>query len=72
MSEENDVGNVPAVERVAVEGECPACGAEDLRAYPVMAELGWEDVVKCQQCLHTVSREPGNRLGSIHLLADLL
>lgn len=60
------------VERKPVEGSCPRCGAEDLRSYPVNSEGGWFNVVKCQNCLLSVSRERGPRLGPIQLLSDLL
>jgi hypothetical protein len=53
------------VERQAVEGSCPACGAEDLAAYRVLGEGGWWDVCKCQSCLTSVRREPAPRLGSL-------
>lgn len=46
------------VERTPVEGSCSACGAAALMRYPVLSEGGWFDVVKCQQCLHSESREP--------------
>lgn len=60
------------VERVPVEGACPECGAGRLASYPVLAEHGWVDVVKCQECLHSVSREPGPLLGPIQLLSETL
>jgi hypothetical protein len=56
-----------APEKEPVAGECPRCGAEDLARYPVLAVGGWFMVVKCQRCLHSVSREPWNRLGWIRL-----
>lgn len=62
----------PTQERTPVEGRCPRCGAEELRRYPVNSEGGWFDVVKCQRCLCSVSRERGPRLGPIQLLSDLL
>lgn len=60
------------LERTPVEGSCPRCGHDELRSYPVNSEGGWFDVVKCQNCLHSVSRERGARLGPIQLLSDLL
>ena len=42
------------VEREPVGGECPECGASDLRRYPVLTEGGWFQVVKCRTCLHSV------------------
>lgn len=52
------------VERTAMDGACPACGAAALRGYLVLSEGGWWSVVKCQECLHSVSREPAPPLGS--------
>ena len=52
------------VERAPVAGACPECGAEALAAYPVLSEGGWWNVVKCQRCLCSVSREPGPAYGS--------
>ncbi len=80
MSDLSGDGGAPAVrriapevvERVAVAGACPECGAQELRAYPVVAEIGWERVVKCGRCLHSVSREPWRRLGPLELLVDSL
>lgn len=60
------------LDREPVDGTCPRCGDEELRRYPVNSEGGWFDVVKCQSCLHSISREPGPRLGPIQLLADQL
>jgi vanillate/4-hydroxybenzoate decarboxylase subunit D len=53
-----------SVEREPVEGECPQCGSDRLAKYPVVSEGGWWDVVKCQECLVSVSRTRGARLGS--------
>jgi vanillate/4-hydroxybenzoate decarboxylase subunit D len=58
------------VVRELVPGVCPECGADALRRYPVIAEIGWEIVTKCQRCLFSVSREPWRRLGPIELLID--
>jgi hypothetical protein len=52
------------VERVAVPGACPECGAEELAAYRVLSDGGWFDVRKCQRCLASVSREPAPAFGS--------
>jgi len=60
------------LDREPVEGTCPRCGEEDLRRYPVNSEGGWFQVVKCQRCLFSVSRERWNRLGPIQLLSDSL
>ena len=61
-----------SVTREPVEGTCPACGEAQLEKYPVLSEGGWFDVVKCANCLHSVSREPGPKLGPIELLSDLV
>jgi hypothetical protein len=52
------------VERRAVEGTCPECGAEALAEYRVLSEGGWWDVRKCQACLASITREPAPRFGS--------
>jgi hypothetical protein len=52
-----------SVERRPVEGACPECGASALASYPVLSENGWWDVVKCQECLASVTREPGPLFG---------
>jgi hypothetical protein len=57
-----------SVVREPVHGECAECGAQALQRYPVLAEGGWFDVVKCAECLHSASR----RLGPIGLLSDLV
>lgn len=60
------------VDREPVEGACPSCAQEALRRYPVLSDGGWFLVVKCQACLHSVSREPWNRLGTVVRLEDVL
>jgi hypothetical protein len=50
--------------RTPVPGNCPECAAPALASYRVMSEGGWWLVVKCGQCLHSVSREPGPLLGA--------
>lgn len=55
-----------------VDGSCPQCSAAELRRYPVNSEGGWFQVVKCQNCLHSVSRERWNLFGSLQLLADTI
>jgi N-methylhydantoinase B len=60
------------VEREPVAGECAQCGAARLARYPVLAEEGWELVVKCQVCLHSATRERWHRLGYLRLLEDTL
>ncbi len=59
-----------SVERESVDGTCDACGASALAAYPVLSEGGWFQVVKCQECLASKSREPWNLMGPITNLAD--
>lgn len=61
-----------SVDREAIDGTCPACGASRLARYPVVAEHGWTMVVKCQSCLHSVTRTPHAPLGSIRLLSEML
>lgn len=58
--------------RESREGECPQCHARDLAAYRVMSEGGWWQVVKCQACLHSLSRNPGPLLGPLAPLSDSL
>jgi len=60
------------VEREPVEGSCPECGAQELQRYPVLADNGWFDVVKCQACLASVERNPGPLHGPIQLYSSLL
>lgn len=52
------------VERTPVEGTCAECGAAELAAYRVLGDGGWFDVVKCQGCLASVSRERAPMFGS--------
>jgi hypothetical protein len=54
-------------QKVPVDGVCPECGAAALCQYPVLAADGWFQVVKCQQCLCSVSRERWHALGWVHL-----
>jgi N-methylhydantoinase B len=56
-----------SVEKMPVAGTCPSCGEEDLKAYPVLRDGGWFEVVKCQSCLETVEKKRWNRLGSVRL-----
>ena len=60
------------VERVSVDGVCPECGSTQVARYPVVGEIGWLTVTKCQDCLYSIRREPMNRMGSITLLSDEL
>jgi hypothetical protein len=61
------------VSREPVEGVCPKCGADgQLATYHVNSEGGWFTVVKCQNCLHSVSREPWKLLGPVSLLVDTI
>jgi hypothetical protein len=43
-------------ERRKVDDLCPECGGADIAAYRVLTDGGWHDVVKCQGCLHSLSR----------------
>jgi hypothetical protein len=61
-----------SVEREEVDGHCPECGRGPLQGYMVLSEGGWWNVVKCQSCLHSVSRERAPRLGRIELLAETI
>jgi vanillate/4-hydroxybenzoate decarboxylase subunit D len=60
------------VEKLDVDGACPECGSDELQSYPVLSEGGWWDVVKCQRCLCSVSRERGPLLGGISMLVDAI
>jgi transposase-like protein len=60
----------PVLDRTPVDGACPRCGAAELRRYPVVSEGGWFQVVKCQDCLHSVSREHWALLGPLAMLSD--
>jgi hypothetical protein len=53
-----------AVERRPADGACRECGAEALATYPAISDGGWWQVVKCQECLASVERVKGPRLGS--------
>jgi hypothetical protein len=55
------------VERQGVQGDCPGCGAAELKTYPVLSEGGWFQVVKCQRCLRSARREPWTLLGPVQL-----
>ncbi len=46
-------------------GDCPACGASALARYEVLSEGGWFRVLKCQECLVAVEREPWARCGHV-------
>lgn len=70
MSQETPIGPPVVLEREPVQGDCPRCGAAALASYPVFSEGGWYDVVKCQECLHSLSRERGPLLGPLQLLVD--
>jgi vanillate/4-hydroxybenzoate decarboxylase subunit D len=50
----------------------PVAGAEALMRYPVLSEGDWFIAVKCQECLHSQSREKWTRLGYVTLLTDSL
>jgi vanillate/4-hydroxybenzoate decarboxylase subunit D len=67
----NEKEQYVSVEREPVEGACSECGEERLMRYPVLSEGGWYDVVKCQSCLHSESRE-GDPVGPIALPSVVL
>lgn len=60
------------VERVPVAGSCPACGASDLKRYPVVSEGGWLLVTKCQRCLTSLERTRESLLGEYVPLSETL
>ncbi|GAA2861992.1 hypothetical protein GCM10010472_19190 [Pseudonocardia halophobica] len=74
MSEEPTTRTSPplTLQREPVEGNCPRCAATELARYPVLSEGGWFQVVKCGNCLNSVSRERWNLLGPIQLLSDMV
>lgn len=43
------------VERTPVDAQCPACGGNDVKRYPVANHLGPRMVVKCQDCFHRLA-----------------
>ena len=51
--------------RVDVPGHCPTCNGQRLQRYRVLSEGGWWNVVKCRQCLTSLSREPGPLFGPL-------
>ena len=59
-------------QRESVDGNCPECSSPALARYRVMSEGGWWNVVKCQQCLHSLSRERAPLLGSLRPLGTEL
>lgn len=69
-SDESVIAPGISVERVDVEGSCPSCGADALSGYPVLSEGGWYQIVKCQRCLTSLSREPWTLLGPVSLTSD--
>ena len=48
----------------------PGHKLSELRRYPVLSEGGWFTVIKNQQTLETISRQPWRRLGPITLLSE--
>lgn len=61
------------VNKTIVESKCPECGSDRVRYYDVVSEGGWWEVVKCQDCLHSLDRnKSSNQYGSLSLLTDLL
>jgi len=60
------------LQRTPVEGSCEECGESTLSEYPVLSEGGWWTVVKCQSCLHSVSRTKGPLFGSLEPVTNLI
>lgn len=60
------------VTREPVDGSCPDCESGDLATYRVLSEGGWWTVVKCQNCLTSLSRVPAPALGSFVPLGSTL
>jgi vanillate/4-hydroxybenzoate decarboxylase subunit D len=52
------------LDKSSVEGKCSNCNEEKLASYPVLSEGGWWNVVKCQSCLSSISRERGPLFGT--------
>ena len=71
MTEQFEAETPDAVRQV-VEGTCPACGGGDIRRYPVLSDGGWFMATKCQRCLHSLNREPWQRMGYVVRLEDVL
>jgi hypothetical protein len=42
------------VTRQHVAGHCPECQSSALARYPVFAQHGWFECVRCQVCLNTL------------------
>jgi vanillate/4-hydroxybenzoate decarboxylase subunit D len=60
-------------ERKKVEGACPLCHSTEVAAYRVLTDGGWWDVVKCQNCLHSVERKRSeNQYAPCTLLWNLM
>ena len=56
-----------------VKSICLECGSHDIAAYRVLTDGGWWDVVKCQDCLHSLKRERcKNQYAPCRLLWDLM
>jgi hypothetical protein len=56
-----------------VDRACPECGSTDINAYRVLTDGGWWDVIKCQDCLHSLERKRSqNQYAPCRLLWDLM
>ncbi|MGO2112805.1 MAG: hypothetical protein ACTH31_14465 [Pseudoclavibacter sp.] len=53
-----------SVARDPVSATCDECASTSVRTYRVLSEGGWWTVVKCQDCLRSLSRTPAPALGS--------
>jgi hypothetical protein len=71
MSDQSPEPQQVSVEREPVAGACSDCGEERLMRYPVLSEGGWYQVVKCQHCLHSESREP-DPVGPVEIASMVL
>lgn len=60
------------VQRADVDGTCPECGGNEIKAYPVLSEGGWWKVKKCQHCLNSLERKRWGLFGSMTTLTETL
>lgn len=55
---------------IDLDRDFPSHKLSELRRYPVLSEGGWFIVIKNQQTLETISRQPWRRLGPITLVSE--
>lgn len=60
------------IKKEDVAAQCPQCKSTNIKKYPVFANSGWYQVVKCQDCLYSLEREKGPRYGVIGLVSDFM